>query len=846
MMMSNGLRNSAPFTGMNAKTVGRLSPRSFPLAAVSRAAGTKLHNPLRLLLAMFATLALVACGGGSSSGGGFLGGGSGDNLTYSLELRVVDSEGNDTTQINATFPARLLVTVREGSRNGPVVSGVVVAATAEFAVITPGNGQALTNPEGVAELGIQAGDVLGADTITVTVEAPAGTVSATFGVEVLGTGLSLGFFDGTTFVNGQIGLSSDSLSFGGSAVVRLAVVDENANPVTAAAQIRLSSACSQSGQATFRLRGDASDGTATLLVTTVDGLADAEYLAGSCEGDDTLRAELVDGNATATASLTIGTRDANYIGFLTADPSEGVGTASRTLIALKGTSGPGRPETARVTFEVLEEPLVLQDGDPQPGEPGYLELAGRNPLAGVNVSFRLTSTLGGTTLSSTSAVSDSQGLVEVVVQAGNVPTTTQIVASFEANDGQGGITTQTAGSNQIVIGTGIPQQNGISVSATAFHVTSARDVDGVESTLTVRMVDRFGNPVRDGTSLSFRTEYGAIDTSCVTGVSNGTRAAAADDTPPATGTCSVLWTSQAPRFPVFNQDLVQTTEDDNSYDCPSHTGVFGPCPDDIGAIRGLRSTVTITAVGEEFFIDANGNGLYDEGEVFENLPEAFTDHNEDGVYTPFAGPQCGFPSTDENCEAAGLSEEFIDFNEDGMYSLNVDPNTGEGVYNGSLCPPEGDGVFCSREFVNVRADAVIVMSAAPQNLQVLAGERPDRPRVATFTLREGLSYDIYIADIFNNAPGAGTVIKFTPDENCAIVVGQEELIVPDLLGRTGAFTTLLQINGNGPRGRIDVFANDGDGGPDFQIGALTCSTQCSDFPPPGPGEDCQEEVGGGP
>jgi hypothetical protein len=204
---------------------------------------------------------------------------------------------------------------------------------------------------------------------------------------------------------------------------------------------------------------------------------------------------------------------------------------------------------------------------------------------------------------------------------------------------------------------------------------------------------------------------------------------------------------------VFNQDLIQTTLDDNSYDCPSHTGAFGPCPDDLGAIRGLRSTVTVTVVGEEYFIDGNGNGIYDAGETFENLPEAFTDHNEDGVYTPFAGPNCpNPPSSGENCAAAGLSEEFIDFNGDGQYSLNVDPNTGEGVYNGSLCPVEGDGVYCSRDLLNVRADLVLTLSAIEGNLEALIANTRNRPNVATDRITEGDQHVIYIADIFNNAP----------------------------------------------------------------------------------------------
>lgn len=790
--------------------------------------------------AMLAALTACGGGGGGSDGGGFLpGGGDSDTTSYTITLTTVDAAGNPTTQVSETFPVTLIVEVKENTVDATPVAGLVVLATADFAVISPTNGQALTNADGIAELTIRAGASLGADTITVTAESPGGTVTATIGVEISGAGLTLGYFEGTSFVAGEIGLSSDSLAFRGSAVARLAVVDEAGTPSSAVQLIRLSSACSLSGLASFRAIGDTGEGTNTLTVETLDGLASAEYLAGSCESGDDLTATLIDGDSTATASVTIAGRDANFIGYVSTEPTEGGDTSGRTIIALKGTGGPGRPEVASVTFEVLEEAVILEAGDPAPGEPGYLDLDKRKPLAGVAVNFSLTNTLGGISLLNVSGVTNSQGLVVVEVSAGNVATSTVATASFDTSANQ----QQAASSNQIVISTGLAQQNGISVSASQFHVPGARDIDGVESTITVRLVDRFGNPVADGTSVVFTTEYGAIDTSCLTGVSNGTRA---DTATPGLGTCSVLWTSQAPRFPVFNQDLIQTTVDDNSYNCPSHTGSFGPCPDDLGAIRGLRSTVTITVVGEEFFVDGNGNGIYDEGESFENLPEAFTDHNEDGVYTPFAGPACPSPTSEENCIAAGSSEEFIDFNGDGMYSENVDPNTGEGVYNGTLCPPAGDGVFCSRDLLNVRANIVLTLSASAQNLQVLAGKGPDRPRVATNNLNEGSLYDIYVADVYNNAPGAGTTLTFRADEDCQIKFPEDtdslEVVVPDLIGARGAFTQTIRINGTGATGggRISILAADPSGATS-QIGSFGCQSQCSDpdFDPTDP-ENCDE------
>ena len=803
-------------------------------------------NALAAILAGACLALLSACGGGGD--GGFLGDqsrGAGSNLSYTLRLALLDGEGNPTSTVSDTLPATLSVLVREQNNAAAPVAGVVVTATATAAVIAPGNGSALTNAEGIATLQVRGGATLGADTITVTATSPAGEVSATLGVEIVSSGFRLGSFNGTNFVAGQIGLSNDSLSFRGSAVLRLAVVDARGQPVTAARSIRLSSTCSLSGLAALRAVNTTTEGASTLTVQTVNGLASAEYRAGSCENRDRLSATLVDGEATASAELRIARRDTDFIGFVDTQPADGAGISARTLIALQGTGGPGRSEEATITFEVLEQAVALASSDPQPGTSAYLQLASRRPLAGVAVRFSLTANIGGITLANTTAVSDSNGLVRVRVRSGNVAASTRVMASFDGSGRSGAAGAQAAASNQIVVGTGLPHQNGISVSSERFNIARGRSTDGLDTLLTVRLVDRFGNPVANGTSVVFSTEYGAIDTSCVTGVSHGVRAqrvtrSPALPAPPVMGSCSVLWTSQNPRFPVFNRDRVQTTADDGSYACPAHTGSFGPCPDDLGAIRGLRSTVTITALGEEFFVDANGNGLYDQGERFDNLPEAFSDYNEDGVYTPSAGPQCPAPSSAENCRAAGSEEEFRDLNGDGLYSRNIDPNTGRGVYNGSLCPRSGNGVFCSRDLVEVRDSIVLVLSSSVQDLNVLAARRIDRPSTATDTLQEGFTYDIHVADLYNNPPGQGTALIFTGVEDCAVVFPESARTytetVPDAASK-GAYTVPVRINGTGAAGggRLSVSAREPDeqGEPDANgttrlLGTFACSTRCND------------------
>jgi hypothetical protein len=266
----------------------------------------------------------------------------------------------------------------------------------------------------------------------------------------------------------------------------------------------------------------------------------------------------------------------------------------------------------------------------------------------------------------------------------------------------------------------------------------------------------------------------------------------------------VAWISQNPRGPGIkaNEQYVRTIEEYPSNDCDGTNANNGPCPSDLGEIAGLRTTILVTAIGEEYFVDLNGNGLYDKGEAFDNLPEAFVDHNEDHVYTPESGPQCGPPTTPESCAAGGEEETFTDFNENGVYDLNVDPVTGEGVYNGSLCPVEGENAgWCSRELVNVRDDIVLVMGFSTDSnffdIQ-LVNERTERVVTA---VQQGDPFVAYIADIFNNPPAGGTKITVTADGDDCELISPSEFTAPDT-NRRGAFGVPIRVDSSGGTGGV--------------------------------------------
>ncbi|MFT7288892.1 MAG: hypothetical protein ACI87W_003016, partial [Halieaceae bacterium] len=483
------------------------------------------------------------------------------------------------------------------------------------------------------------------------------------------------------------------------------------------------------------------------------------------------------------------------------------------------------------TFEVLT--ARPGDSDPRPGDPTYLDREDRVPVANAEVVFELANDLAGIELCDPSGpcvttgtlnlFTDQDGLVVVEVRSGSIPSSTFIYASYTDPDSG---TTVTASSNQIIISTGLPDQNSLSISvADGFYVANAANVDGITRVITARVADRFNNPVPDGTAVIFRTEYGAIDDSCETGKANGSRLIEQDPSVvPARGTCSVLWSSQAPRFPSFlpssGEDIVTTNP---LVGCTAHDGAAGPCPQDLGPVRGLRSSILAYVLGEEDFSDANGNGLYDAGEAFVNCEEAFLDYNENAVYD------------------ANFFEEFIDKDNDNAYGDGGALNGGA-VYNGTLCTAANETAgVCSRQLVNVRdgdvgcaivpglpqpGPVVLTMSSTAGNQQALLERTVDDTASPGSPLTLGEIYALHIADIYNNRPGNGTEVTFTIDETDACTI----VIEGSFIGGTNGASTTVTINdgGSAPGARSIspiIVINENPGGVVGVDGTVTVSAE---------------------
>lgn len=655
--------------------------------------GATLVSRLAVIFAILFTF--TACGGGG--GGDAFYQGNNDNR---MRLALFDAQGNSINTITSAAPATLTVSISDDGSN------VVVSATTNLGTLEPASGTALTDGSGVARFLLHAGEDKGAGTITATATTKNGDLTGSFDFQIGESGLRLGYFDSNgDFHENQISIQPDAtLAAGGNAQLTVAIVNRQGDVVTSPENINFNSGCIGAGQANI---------VPANPVRSVNGQASTTYTAAGCAGVDNITASLVGQSGQATGSITVASPQANAITFVSAEP---------TVIVLRGTGGANSQETSEVVFKVVDS-----TGAPKPG---------------VATALSLSTYVGGLSLSKTSAVSDGEGLIKVTVSAGEVATSVRVLASITGSNGQ----TIATASDLITVTTGLPDQNSVSLSVSdTFVVENGMTTDGVARTITVRMADKFNNPVVDGTAAVFTTEYGAIVGSCTT----------------TAGTCSVIWNSQEPRFPTLTYTEYVKTIYDPDYHCPSHTGNEGPCPDDLGYINGGRSTILVHAIGEESFVDSNGNGIYDESEPFSNLPEAYIDQNEDGAYTP-AIPACITNPTSLQC-IAGQEEIFIDFNNNQVYDFNNDP----AVYNGLLCPPEGDGVWCSRELVNVRAQTLVILSD-PTSWDIILVRNDG---LAVNATDDNINYTAYISDIFNNMPPGGSTVSVSVDGDCSLLSG---------------------------------------------------------------------------
>ena len=539
----------------------------------------------KLLMSMvLCGFALAGCGSGDGqdafrpsdpSNPGTPGGATASSITVVTSAPSIPSDGSATATITAY--AR--------NSSNVLIANVPVTFTATSGGLAGAAGSTGADGSAIATLST-AGDT-SVRTITVTVTS--GSLTANVNVQVAAgggtpTSVSMGSGTGAQFQAGVLGVANPQLAPGGSTSLQAVLQQSDGTLYTQPATINFSSPCAAQGLANI-----------TNPVQTSSGIANATYAATGCSGSDVITATATIGGAPVSANATVSVA-AGVIGSIV------YVSATPTNIALRGTGSSSHPETSTVIFRVLDQ-------------------AG-GPRIGSTVNFALNTTVGGISVSPTSAQSDANGNVQTVVQGGTVATSVRVTATVQNVTPV--LSTQ---SNQLTVTTGIPDQDSFSLAVQCQNV-EAWNTDGVIVPVTARLSDRFNNPVPDGTAVTLQTEGGSIVSQC--------------QTTGGEGSCTANWTSSNPR----------------------------PGTSATGEVRAGRATLLATAIGEESFTDTNGNGSFDNGENFVDLAERYLDENENNIRDSFE-PIYDFNNNSVYDAADGVFNGVLCLDNTGRCSANV-------------------------------------------------------------------------------------------------------------------------------------------------------------------------------
>lgn len=290
---------------------------------------------------------------------------------------------------------------------------------------------------------------------------------------------------------------------------------------------------------------------------------------------------------TTTASVALQYRDSGCGALQSADAIQAVvvGAANSASLALPLS----RPGVSSLSFvQALPEAIYLKGSGLAESATVTFEVrdAAGSALRDEPVQLTLLSGAGGTTMEGravgvpVTVRSDAQGRVAARVNSGTLPTPVRVQASITLASG---VVVSTVSSN-LSVAVGLPSQLNFSLAQGSRNI-EGYSIDGVANTYSIIASDRSGNPVPSGTTINFVTEAGgSIEATKQTQLAGGIARATAN------------FVSSEPR-----------------------------------PLDG-RITVLAYALGEESFIDLNGNNVYDPGEPFQDLGNIFKDRNFDGRY----------------------------------------------------------------------------------------------------------------------------------------------------------------------------------------------------------------------
>ncbi|WP_156373129.1 hypothetical protein [Pseudorhodoferax sp. Leaf267] len=530
---------------------------------------------VKYLMALAMTGLLAACGGGGGSAGTPIGGGGGTTPTPSvptLVVTVINSSDAVVPSISAGGAYTARATLKDAS-GAAIANRLVTFALSDqtTAKLTPTT--ALTNASGIAQVAVEPVSLsaLGAATLTATATVDTATITGTTDFAVSASSLVLS----------PLVSSSSALASGGNATLTTTASISGVPAAGIPVNVAFAASCG-------RINGQDASAGSFGVTTNGSGVAEVSYTAVAadgkpCSGAVTLTATSP-GATSQSTTVTVAAPIANTLTFVSATPDQ-------IFVA-----GSGAVEQSVVSFRVLSSV--------------------GSALANVPVDFSIDTNPGGVGIGasgSTASVrrtSDQDGLVSVSLFSGTIPGPVKLRATLI-----GSSPAVFAESQNLTVASGPPSQRFMSLSVSRTSLEGWA-IDGTPSTFTVRLADRQGNAVNDGTVVNFTAEGGQIARSCATTRVNGI------------SSCSVEFVTQNPR-----------TADG-------------------------RITVMAHTSGTKDYVDVNGNNIYDAGvDQLAVMGDAYRDDNENNVadvgefFVPRGGtgscPSAGgaFPSKSNTCDS---------------------------------------------------------------------------------------------------------------------------------------------------------------------------------------------------
>ena len=442
----------------------------------------KLICPLLLTV----SFGLYGCGGGGGNAGTPAGSqtlpisstGSGGTTVVApttaasapkLTVSVINQAGTSVTGIavGGGFSAQAVLVDAEGV----AVAGKLVTFTlsdATIATLRPST--ALTGATGVAKVSLSPASITsaGAATVSASSDIAGAAITSKIDFSVAASSLTL-----SPVVVGNIRLAS-------GANTSLAVTALVAGQASKAIPVNVTFAVSCG-----RINGVTTTGGVS-VTTDGGGIASAVFSAvaldGSlCSGDVIVSASSPNAT-TQTVTLSVATATATAITFVSATPAQIF------------VSGAGVADQSLAVFKVLSSAGTV--------------------LANIPVQFTIATNPGGVGLGSAgsttqvSGTTDAAGLVSVSLFSGTIPGPVKVRASLASNSDV------FADSQNLTVASGPPSQRFMSL-AVQTNSLEGWSIDGTSTQLTVRLADRQGNAVADGTVMNFTAEGGQIVLHCI-------------------------------------------------------------------------------------------------------------------------------------------------------------------------------------------------------------------------------------------------------------------------------------------------------------------------------------------